>query len=477
VPGLLPRTVPEAVGLPSAAVSALVDRLESSGCLPRSLVIVRHGAVAAEAWWAPNRPDMPQMLFSLTKSFTSIGVGIAIDEGRFALDDPVAPYFASRFAGGNAPEPPLTVRNLLMMSGGHSDQQVDEGMAALGVGKVVAYLSLPFEFEPGSRMEYSSAATHVLGELIQETSGEQLVDYLRRRLFDPLGFGPVSWDEFPPGTNPGGYGLAVRTDEIAAFGQMLLQRGEWQGRRIVSAEWIEQASARQIDTPASDDADMRLGYGFQFWRSRHGFRADGAFGQHCIVVPEQDLVVAITSGVDTRQRVLDVIWEELLAELRPEPLLEDSVAHEALAAKLARLGYQPRAGDPSSPIELTLDGRTFGCEPNRFGFGSLRFRFGDEGGRLSVVQTDGQASGLDFGRGAWRAGASGLLADWQGWPISASAAWPSEERLEIDVISPATPYRYLLAFDFNGPGLTLSIGVNLSFFDQHMGTIRATHVD
>ena len=470
------RATPESVGIPSAAVVALVDELERSAHGVHSLVIVRHGVVAAEGWWAPNRAGFRQMLYSLTKSFTSTAVGLAIAEGRFTLDDQVIAFFP-----GKAPAEPgsnlaaMKVRHLLTMSAGHSEAVVGQILRFFTNDWVKTFFSLPVEYEPGSRFVYSSAASHILSAIVQETTGQRLADYLRPRLFEPLGFETPAWEEDPQGINTGGFGLMIRTEEIAAFGQLYLRKGAWGGRQLIDPAWVEAATSRRIDNSPADRPDWEQGYGYQFWRSRHGFRGDGAFGQYCLVIPEQDLVVAVTSGIEPMGQILEAMWSVLLPALRPDALAEDPAAHDAMERRLLDLHYDPRHGASSGPLEKDLAEATFRCDRNRFGFETLRFEFAPDRGALEVTRSnDRPPARLEFGRGAWQMDGSDILPEWSGLPLAVSGAWPQSGRFELDVNAPSTPFRYLLAFDTDGTSLMLSLSVNLSFGATNLGTVAAT---
>jgi CubicO group peptidase (beta-lactamase class C family) len=473
--GILPRATPESVGIPSAAVVALVDELERSAHHVHSLMILRHGRVAAEGWWAPNRPDYPQMLFSLTKSFTSTAVGMAIAEGRFTLEDPVISFFPGKLPVEVGPNlGAMKVRHLLTMSAGHSAARVGSILRFLSEDWVRTFLRLPVEDEPGRTFVYSSAASHVLSAIVQETTGRKLAEFLRPRLFDPLGFGDVAWEEDPQGINTGGFGLMARTEEIAAFGLLYLQKGERQGRRLIDPAWVEAATSRQIATPPADGPDWEQGYGYQFWMSRNGYRGDGAFGQYCVVVPEHDLVVAVTSGVEKMARVLEPLWDLLLPALRPGPLAEDPTVRAAMERRLQGLHYDPRPGERSGRLESDLARSIFRVDRNRFDFETMRFEFGPEGGALAVTRSNGRPpSRLEFGRGTWRIGGSDLLSEWRGMPLAVSGSWAGPDEFEIDVNGPSTPFRYLFDFKADGSSLRLSIRVNLSFGLTSLGTVTA----
>src|SRR5262249_17904140 len=158
--------------------------------------------------------------------------------------------------------------------------------------------------------------TYMLSAIVQKTAGLTVLDYLRPRLFEPLGIEDPTWGTSPQGVSLGGYGLSIRTEDIARFGQLYLQKGEWQGRQLLPTTRVQAATSRQVSNGSSPQSDWDQGYGYQFWRCRHGaFRGDGAFGQYCLVMPEQDAVLAITSGVKDMQAVLNLVWDKLLPAL------------------------------------------------------------------------------------------------------------------------------------------------------------------
>ena len=175
------------------------------------------------------------------------------------------------------------------------------------------FLAQPVPFKPGTHFLYNTSATYMLSAIVQKATGQTVLDYLTPRLFEPLGIENPTWETSPQGISAGGYGLSIRTEDIAKFGQLYLQKGKWHGKQLVPAAWVEAATARQTSNGSNPKSDWDQGYGYQFWRCRHGaYRGDGAFGQYCIVLPEQDAVIAITSGVKDMQAVLNLVWDKLL---------------------------------------------------------------------------------------------------------------------------------------------------------------------
>ncbi len=334
----LPRSTPEAQGISSAAILAFVVAAEANILELHSFMLLRHGQVVAEGWWSPYSPEHPHMLFSLSKSFTSSAIGLAVAEGRLSVDDPVLSFFpADAPAVVSANLAVMRVRHLLSMSTGHHEDSRGRMWIRYRKNWVKGFLALPVEHVPGTYWVYDSGATYMLSAIIQKTTGMKLLDYLQLRLFAPLGIQGATWETSPQGINIGSWGLSLKTEDIARFGQLYLQKGMWNGRRILSETWVDEATSSQIanDRP---DPDWHQGYGYQFWRCQHGaYRGDGAFGQYCIVMPEQDAVLAITSGVVEMQPPLNLVWEHLLPAMGPAALPANPEVHVKLARKLSGL--------------------------------------------------------------------------------------------------------------------------------------------
>jgi CubicO group peptidase (beta-lactamase class C family) len=346
----LPRSTPEAQGVPTAGIRSFVEAVNAKVGTMHSFMLVRHGHVIAEGWWKPQTPDTPHVLHSLSKSFTSTAVGLAIGEGRLSLDDRVLSYFPEEAP----PEPSenlraMRVRDLLTMSTGHES----EPKFTSETPWVRSFLAHPVPRPPGTHFVYNSPATYMVSALVQKVTGQKLVDYLRPRLFEPLGIENPQWNESPQGISVGGWGLHLRTEDIARFGQLSLQRGVWNGKQLLPASWVDQATARQVANGSDPASDWTQGYGYQFWRCRHGaYRGDGAFGQFCVVMPEWDAVLAMTADTRDMAGQLRLVWEYLLPSFRPESL----PANEADLAGLRELAASLSVPDGHVPNVLRPPG-------------------------------------------------------------------------------------------------------------------------
>ncbi len=341
----LPRSTPEAQGVSSAGIRAFVEATDAQVDTMHSFMLVRHGQVVAEGWWKPESADKPHVLYSLSKSFCSTAVGLAVADGKLGIDDPVLKFFPDE-----APAEPsknlkaMRVRDLLTMSTGHQTEPKftpDEPW-------VKTFLAHPVEHKPGAHFLYNSPGTYMCSAIVQKLTGGTVLDYLRPRLFEPLGIEGAEWSTSPQGISAGGWGLFLKTEDIAKFGQLYLQKGQWNGKQLIPASWVEQATAKQVSNGSDPTKDWDQGYGFQFWRCRHGaFRGDGAFGQFCIVLPEQDAVVVITADTKDMQAELNIVWDKLLPAFQSAPLPanadEEAKLKQTLAGLIVREGHAPNS--------------------------------------------------------------------------------------------------------------------------------------
>jgi CubicO group peptidase (beta-lactamase class C family) len=293
-----------------------------------SVMIVRNGNVIYSHWQSAGAENVPHVLHSVSKTFTATAVGLAIADGKMALTDKVVDYFPDKLpAQVSSNLKAMTVRDLLTMSCGHD---VEPSFRGAQQDWVSAFLAHPVIHEPGKFYLYNSLGTYMLSAIVQKVTGEKVVDYLTPRLFNPLHISKPRWEESPQGINCGGWGLYLKTEDLAKMGQLLLQKGKWNGKQLIPAEWVAEMSKKQVESvnPGTrledaaakgmtvETSDWMQGYGYQMWRCRPGcFRADGARGQYIIVVPDKNAVVAITSDVGDLQGELNLVWECILPVL------------------------------------------------------------------------------------------------------------------------------------------------------------------
>lgn len=278
-------------------------------------VAVQQGGRKREAFFWEE--DRPHVLHSLSKSYTSLAIGMARDTGKLALTDPVISFFPEdcpRDVSNWLAQ--MTVRDLLTMSPGHDTPWMMSHQRGRidDPNWVRYYLSRPMDRAPGERFVYDSACTYMLSAIFQKVMGESVLDYLTPRLFTPMGIGKPWWATCPRGITLGCAGLYLKTEDILPLGQLCLDEGKLCGKQAVSRAYIREATSCQVDNFGEKDGGC--GYGYQFWMNRAGgYRGDGAYGQLCIVLPEKEAVIAINADHANGQDILDTVWECLEPQL------------------------------------------------------------------------------------------------------------------------------------------------------------------
>ncbi len=332
------------------------------------------------------------------------------------------------------------------------------------------FFAHPVAHAPGSRFVYNTAATYMQSAIVQKVTGQTVLDYLKPRLFEPLGFEDPQWLASPEGISTGGYGFMARTEEIAKFGQLYLQHGEWNGEQLIPADWIHAATTIQSENGDSLTSDWAQGYGYQFWRSRHNaYRGDGAFGQYSIVLPEQDAVVAITSGVSDMQNVLNLVWDKLLPALQDGSLPEDAAAQQELQSRLAGLTIRMPIGETRADLAADVSGQWYAFPENDRGIDAVSLEFPDDAATL-VVRTADEETRTPVGLGAWTTSHGGFnngIDKFLGVPddllIAASGVWTADDVFTIKLVACETPFYSTLEFHFDGDRMELDSRHNVAF--------------
>jgi CubicO group peptidase (beta-lactamase class C family) len=487
----LKRSRPEAEGISSSAVLEFIRAVEQHTHPLDSVqgfMLLRHGNVVSEGWWTPYGPQSPHSLYSLSKSFTATAIGLAVQEGLLTVDDRVLEFFPDDVPANPSENlKAMRVRHLLSMNTGHQEDTTSQVFRDLyqvslfgprarrhqeTTGQMLrseddnwprSFLSLPVQYQPGTWFVYNTAATYMLSAIITRLTGQPLLDYLRPRLLDPLGIENPTWETDPRGLNIGGSGLHIKTEEIARFGQMYLQKGTWDGQRILTEQWIAEATSSHSDNSNTQtNPDWTVGYGYQFWRCRHnGYRGDGAFGQYCIVMPEQDAVLAIIGGVRNMQAVLDNVWEHLLPAMQPESLPADPHAHDELCAKLGLLSLPLPEGQPSSSRAEQRSEKTYQLESNDLELESVAIKFGAECSTVTVRDASGEHS-MQIGRRTWLKGTTDARGHGDE-PIAAGGAWTAEDTYEARVCYYEAVFCPVFRFQYTSGELRLEVEPNVSW--------------
>jgi CubicO group peptidase (beta-lactamase class C family) len=485
----LPRGEPEASGVDPRAVLDFLRAADETIDSVHGFMLMRHGLVVAEGAWKPYSLDRPHMLFSLSKSFTSTAIGFLVSEGRLSVDDRIVDLFPESAPKTVSPNlSAMRLRHLLSMNTGHDKDTTERIMR--GRDPVKAFLALEVEHEPGSHFVYNSGASFVLSALVQKTSGKRLSSFLEPRLFGKLGIEGARWDRHPCGVDFGGWGLNIKVEDIARFGQLYLQKGIWKGERVVSEAWIDEATSKRSDNrdPEKPDpaSDWQQGYGYQFWRCRHGFyRGDGAFGQLCVVMPEKDAVFAAVSGLNGINKLLDLVWDKLLPGLSDSPVSPNPAATRELGSFVQGLGLRPQKADAAGAGaagaaygDAGTGARGYRFEKNWAGLDFASFDFGADAlefayrikgrqakgngldGPLELPKSSGKRK-LRVGYGEWLEGVS-YLDGGVPKPAFASGAWTAPDVFTMKLYAVETPFVISLEFRFEGERLKIAVGQNVN---------------
>lgn len=468
---VLERVTPESVGVRSEGILKFLDLLEQRGVEMHSMMLLRHGKVCAEGWWKPYNPKSPHIMFSFTKALTSTAIGFAWQEGVIRLEDKLCEIFPDKL-----PEKPsenllsCTVWDLLTMTCGHANEiriwdNEDPDWVKM-------FLAHEFTYKPGESFMYNTAGTNMLCAVLKRRTGQDLFEYLTPRLFEPLGISDIECFKLPDGTEMGGAGSRLKTEDMARFIQFVAWQGEWEGKQLLDPKWFEMASKKQVSNVSpvydSENPDWRCGYGFQFWRCvpEKVFRADGAFGQYGIVFEEKDAVLILQSAAVNQQVQLTCAWEALLPALTDEESLPESAASHTLRTRLEQAelttmlsmrntGSEARFGDkaymPAECMPGLADfiGGIWLVMPQGGATKAVKVSFAEDTAKLIFSQDNGEFEAI--------IGLNGHFSSFTlcGRTYGAVGRWRSDARFELEVRCAESAGGRRMIFTFSDEKLVL----------------------
>lgn len=333
--GSLPRA--EASPRLTDAIEDFLSQMKTDSVHLHSVMVLQHGKVTYEKWFGEESAQKPHALWSVSKTFTAAAVGFAEAEGLLKLTDKVIDFFPEDLPDTVSDNlAAMTVRDLLTMNCGHDTEPYPGQFISAIRGSAEdapqnwsrIFLAHPVIHKPGTYYCYNSLGSYMLSAIVSKVTGEKELDYLRPRLFEPLQISDPTWEESPEGYNTGGWGLSLKTEDLAKMGLLMLHNGVWNGSQLLPKGWVEEASIFQVPSASSGmsqdevtDEDRAVndwvqGYGYQMWRCRNNaYRADGAGGQFILVMPDKDAVVALTAWTSNTQKELNLVWDHLLPVL------------------------------------------------------------------------------------------------------------------------------------------------------------------
>ena len=433
---LVPRSTPEAQGISSAHIQEFMDTLmQDTHTEIHSCIVMRHGHVVAEMYPQPWRKDYRHTMYSVSKTFTSVAVGMCIQDCLIALSDTIG-KFISMPASATRNVRAITVRDLLTMQSGIP---VDTKMRIHETEWFRAYLSKKNTSVPGTRWAYDSIMSYILSAIVQKATGQTLMDFLQERLFHPLGITDALWEESPEGITCGGWGLYIRPEAMAAFGQFLLNKGQWHGKQLLASSWVDEMMKPQ---------SVNGRYSYHIWQTKYpGWaEANGAYGQLIFIIPEADMVVSITQCTGKSAPIQEWIKTMLVDKCQAEALAphEYSISFEDYTLPLAKGQAYCSDSIPSHGTEVNI------ATPLVLDDNPLRWkRFGisqtNDTMLLDILDTDGRKYTITLGHDKWIESEFNALPyynpPFQGnfsnlptsWHASGSYAWTDTNTLNIQL--------------------------------------------
>jgi CubicO group peptidase (beta-lactamase class C family) len=402
----LPRSTPEEQGVPSETIAKFFKSVEEKGYDVHGLMMIRHGKVIVEHFWAPYAPQYQHAMYSATKTFTGSAVGFAVQEGLLNIEDKVTSFFPDLLPDTISPQlAALTVKHLLTMSVGHASMSY----AGSGVSQVRSFLAARFAHEPGTSFAYNITASHMLSHIITKVSGVSLYEYLKPRLLDPLGIEDVIWEMDNDGYNMGNGGTHMKTSDLAKMGLFLINKGKWNGKQLLDPKWIEAATTPHIyqhpeKTPeenenAADDGSQ--GYGYQIWMGRHhSYRAIGGQNQLIMVIPEYDFILVCHSSIGD-----EAGFDKLIYDMLPSMSDKKLNADKSFDLKAAIAGYEiKRPFNTTTTTRVKMNTRRYKMDENQLGINSTLFRFDASGNCYLTFITTTAIHNIPFGLDNWLIG-------------------------------------------------------------------------
>ena len=351
---------PEDAGLSSVAIANFLQDCEKIHYKLRTLLIVRHGKPVVEAAKYPFLSSDKRLVYSVSKSFTSTAIGVAVEKGLLRVEDKVLDYFPEcRNLDLDERAKKMTIRHLLTMSSGHEKDTVPDLCNSIDTPWPQVFFTRKMAFEPGNHFVYNSGGTYMLSEIISRVTGMCLKDWLQQTVFDVLGISDVSWDT--NGTvNTGAWGLLISPRDLCKMGLLYLNNGMYNGQQVLSPEWVKEATSPLISTNHQGCAGWGQHYGYQIWENSPGsYRADGAFGQYCMVFPQQDMVITTTAEEVDPTRLFPLVEQYLLSGLSQQAKGRDAWAYEYLQNVLCQWETPPVYSSSTSYLMNALQDCTY----------------------------------------------------------------------------------------------------------------------
>ncbi len=381
---------PEEIGVSPEWVADYINKITDMGKMCHSFLMMRHGKVFAEGYWKPFGKDWKHRMYSVSKTFVSAAIGMLIDEGRIKLTDKICDYFPDKLPKDLHPLiAEMTIRDMLLMATCHkvsTYQRYDKD-----------WLATFFEphFEPdhkaGTEFRYDTSATYTMDVLVERLTGKTFLNYLIDKGLGDIGFSKDAWCvEAPEGYAWGGSGVMCTTRDLARFASVFANGGTVGGKKLLSREYVEDATANHISNDeGKHDAMHGHGYGYQIWRTfNNTYSFCGMGGQLAIIIPEKDMLFVCTSDtqgdVDGYAPFYNVLFDTVVDRASDDKLPFDDGAYAKLTDLLDGLEANMPRGEKTSPMAKTVDGVSYSVEENKMGINGFEISFSDVGGTVCL---------------------------------------------------------------------------------------------
>ncbi len=474
-----PAPSPESQGIPSQAILNFLKRVETERICMHGFLLLRHNRIAAEGYWAPWSADRKHRMYSISKSFVSLAVGMMIAEGKLSLDDRIAEYFPDKLPDDLHPWiAASTVHDLLTMSTAHSRTTYTRD----DPDWVWTFFNRQPSHPPGTIFSYDTSATVVLTATVERLAGMPFLDYLRPRFLDRIGF---SADAFcirtPEGVSWGGSGVICTLRDLARVALTCLNGGKWGSEQVLPEDYLDAATAKQIDNTLRGNC----GYGYQIWRDpENSFSFRGMGSQYAICFPDQAFAftcISDTQGAPSGSAIPTVMREEIYPHLSDTPLPENTDTHAELSETIERLTVLPTPGRTDAPAASEIDGAWYSLDDNPMGISRTRLSFAPGLSEGMWEYTNGQGDNeLRFGIGRVLPGTFpqrnycgeqiGSIPGIE-YDCLASAAWIDEWTLNVEVyITDIHLGGLRMSFAFKGNEIGVLMTKQAEFFlDDYSG--------
>jgi len=479
----LKASSPESLGIPSSAILNFLERIDRQQTCMHGFLLLRKGKIAAEGYWAPYTENSMHRMYSVSKSFVSMAIGLMIDEGKLTLNDRVADFFKDKVSENLHPYlTETTIRDLLIMATPHNSTSYsfnDNDWAA-------TFFQTEPSHPPGTVFSYDTAGTVILNTIVERVSGLPFLEYMRKKLLDPIGVSKDVWCiKTPEGTSWGGSGVICRLRDMARMAYMCMNKGRWNDTQLISEEYIEAATSKQIDNSIKGGC----GYGYQIWMTEsNGFAFRGMGSQLAFCFPDKDLLFTCISdtqgsGVSGSGAmgagISDSFYEEIFNKIQDSSLPEDTNSYNMLKNKIESLKILPQRGSLTSTFQQKINGMWYNLSKNRMGILKTRFVFKGDIGVWEYENATGEHQFV-FGIGKIIAG-SFPQNNYYGEKIGtisgkcydclSSAAWVEEHKLNMLVyVTDIYLGSLRMSFSFKGNEISIQmIKVAEGFLNEYMG--------